>query len=80
MSGALIFGNDTLGFLSFGVGRRESGERFLFLWVSATPPASPTRAAPPAIAGPFAFSTTAPTFDLLCVWVDCRFDVCEDRL
>ena len=57
-----------LGFFSFGVGMRESGERFLFLWVSATPPARPTSATPPAIAGPLAFSTTVPTFDLLCAW------------
>ena len=78
ISGALIVG--MLGFFSFGVGMRESGERFLFLWVRATPPAMPTSAAPPAIAGPLAFSTTVPTFDLVCVCVERRFDVCDDRV
>ena len=76
-----------LGFFSFGVGMRESGERFLFLWVSATPPARPTSATPPAIAGPLAFSRTVPTFDLLCAGLDLlcaglerRLEVCDDRL
>lgn len=85
ISGALIFG--MLGFFSFGVGMRESGERFLFLWVSATPPARPTSATPPAIAGPLAFSRTVPTFDLLCAGLDLlcaglerRLEVCDDRL
>jgi hypothetical protein len=56
----LIFGSFT-----FGVFTLPRTPRFLLLRLSAIAPATPTSAAPPAIAGPFAFSAIAATVDWL---------------
>jgi hypothetical protein len=53
--GRLIFGAFRLGAFSFGLGSRSRTPRFLFRLFSASPPARPSSAAPPATAGPFAF-------------------------
>jgi hypothetical protein len=78
--GALTCGSERLGFFSFGVGIRERGLRLFLLRVSATPPANPARATPPASAGPFAFSAIVTIFDLLSFLGVRRFDPCDDRL
>ena len=54
-----------LGALSFGVGTRLRIPLRFLRADSATPPASPTRAAPPASAGPLALPAIVSSVDLL---------------
>jgi hypothetical protein len=63
--GMLTFGSFTFGALTLGVGIRPSTPRFLLFLLRASPPARPTSAAPPASAGPFAFSAMVAAVDLL---------------
>jgi hypothetical protein len=78
--GTLTCGSERLGLFSFGVGIRERGPRLFLLRVSATPPANPAMATPPASAGPFAFSAIVAIFDLVSFLGVRRFDPCDDRL